>query len=814
MQTEQVVDTGVKHVDIMANDIANWENYIDSKISYLTLDCFDTIIWRKTATPVDIFYNLQSRPAFKKIGMNARLRAQAEQQARASKFIKTGNTEVSLRDVYLQSFPDLTEEDLIELEQQELQNDIATAYAFQPLIEVIKNAHKQGKKIIIISDTYYTKAQLQEMLQACLPAGVYAMIDKIYCSCENGCSKSMGLIKKVLKLNNLNPKYGLHIGDHVISDFQSSQKAGMNAVNLLHFKKNMNDLMRLQSVILGYLDQTVRHDRSLDLPLRGMLAGSNQDLNIAEKNLGYAVLGSIFYAFSAFIKHQITELKKTNQSVKIAFLMRDGYLPYLSLQAFDSSIETCCLRISRFASFAASFTSKESIDKYLREMAKSARYEDLCKQLLLPEALKNKIIKNTRAAAKPLQEFISQILQNDTVNIIIENAKLYRKRLFRHIKNTTQVTPGELLVFVDLGYSGTTQQNLQKIVKEELDVDIYGIYLLALAIPEWQKTRCGLIDPSNYDERIIHGLIAYIALFEQLSTKNEPSVVDYQEDGTPIHATTHMQDSQYQALDRVQSECLQFIHDANIYNQNHHVLLSLQNMRDIVLAAISRLIFLPTKQELDYLSDFKFDLNLGTSDVFDLYDSEKGMKSLIKRGLFFMERNLKTMRTNYPSELRYAGIELSMLLLGQHRYDFDLRQSDFSLRREQINIIAISLLNNKVNQTVLDAYPTYDGYYSVVIACGCNEYQLGIQLGLNYKWIQLESAELIDTKYLATSRESEFTQDVAHQLTAQALIDHGGGLFECTESSAMLIYVPELNGKSSTNQSFRLVFRPIIKQAP
>src|SRR5262249_62392465 len=49
----------------------------------LSLDCFDTILWRRTATPSDVFFDLANEPAFQALGLSARLRAQAESLARS-----------------------------------------------------------------------------------------------------------------------------------------------------------------------------------------------------------------------------------------------------------------------------------------------------------------------------------------------------------------------------------------------------------------------------------------------------------------------------------------------------------------------------------------------------------------------------------------------------------------------------------------------------------------------------------------------------------------------------------------------------------
>ena len=174
-----------------------------------------------------------------------------------------------------------------------------------------------------------------------------------------------------------------------------------------------------------------------------------------------------------------------------------------------------------------------------------------------------------------------------------------------------------------------------------------------------------------------------------------------------------------------------------------------------------------------------------------------------------MERDLKSLRTNYPAELRAAGFELVLTLMAQHRCEFDLRAADFSLRREKINVIAI--LNGQSSQHTIDALPTHDGYFSIVIPLGNNAYQIGIQFGLSYKWVQIEAAEILPIAALYATNESEHTQDASPNLAMDQMIDKGDGLFECLSPSGLIAYIPTI-GSHKGNCGLRIVFRPISRR--
>src|SRR5690242_14408163 len=85
---------------IHAADLLTALNHYENKIKVLSLDCFDTIIWRKTATPTDAFFDLQNRPAFKALGFTGLMRVTAESHARQLKMIQKGKYEVTLNEIY------------------------------------------------------------------------------------------------------------------------------------------------------------------------------------------------------------------------------------------------------------------------------------------------------------------------------------------------------------------------------------------------------------------------------------------------------------------------------------------------------------------------------------------------------------------------------------------------------------------------------------------------------------------------------------------------------------------------------------------
>ncbi len=781
-------------------------NELTADTKVLSLDCFDTLLWRTTLTPADAFYTLATLEPFQTMRMSAVQRVKAEVEARKKKYRLQNHTEVTLNDIYLSFDETLTADQLSALSAAELALEMTLCYPFSPMMELIRKAHARGLKIIIVSDTYFSEVQLRELLKKVLPADIYPLISVIFCSSQYNLSKHQGLFNVVLKHLNIPANQLLHLGDNAMADLLAAQKAGLTARQLIHFDEPVKRLLRLQATAGMILEPEIRRKRPLVNPYRGLLASINYNRDAAY-HLGYLTLGPLMHAFGHFILNTIADLKAAGKKPKVAFLLRDAYLPAEVTTALANHPVGKLVRISRFSAYAASFSTKEDVLHYAMENVGSERFDDIGKQLLLSEKSRAALTKQAKAAERPAACYLKALSRHSMMKEILEASKRYRQRFFNHLKNDLDLEAGDTLVFVDLGYTGTAQNKLTSIFRKELNIDIYGCYLIALHTPQWQKNRTGLLNPDCCDDRTLSTLVAYIALLEQLCTTTQQSVVDYTANGEPIYAGTKLSDEQHDKLITVQGHCLQFIKEAEDYLQNIHIQLNPEEFRDIALSALARLLFLPTSEELNYLRDFQFELNLGTSDLIDVFDSEKGLAGLRRRGMFFMEKNLNSMRTNYPAELRTAGMELVLTLLLQHRTGFDLRAEDLSLRREKVDIIVLS--NGQTLKQTLEAMPTYDGYYALLTPIGLGQFHIGLNFGTRFKWIQIESAEIMPTQTLLGSNESTYSVNVEPSLSGQAIVDHGGGLFECLDNNGLILFTPPAI-TFKVPYTLRIVFRPIV----
>lgn len=792
---------------ISTNLLDSLPAYFDSNLKVLSLDCFDTLIWRKSATPSDHFYTLQNKPTFKKEGISAELRQYAEKEARMAMFSRHESYEVTLHDIYQGHNPDLTHETLELLSEEEVSTEIDYCYAFPPCIQLMREAHKRGLKIIIVSDTYLRESQLRRILQAHLPSDVYTMIQHVFCSSEYKKSKSTGLFNIVMRTISHAAESIFHVGDNPRSDCIAARNAGIKSTQVTYFNEAIKELLRMRTFAAALFDPMIRYKRSFDNPFHGVFAATKISIDAPENVIGYFSLGPIMYAFSEFIRHDVDALKSQGKNVKVVFLMRDGYLPSLACDALINREMGKQVYISCFTSYAASFRKKEDVERYLNSAITALGFPDVCKQLLIPKNKADLIVKKSMGASDPYAEFKKLILEKSLLAEIYRSSTQFRKRLINHLKNAVNIGKGDTLLLVDLGYKGTTQNKLGPIFKEELGIDVIGRYLISVTTPNWEKSRRGLLDPSWCDDKSMMSIINYIGLLEKLCASGGKSVINYSENGNPLFSDNQIAEKQHQQLHEIQQRAIQFVKDAKQFVMDSHIDIGLQALRDTAMSELARMVFLPTKTELDYLKSFQYDASLGTKVMHEIFDIEKGLTALKRRGLFFMEKNIKTKRTNYPAELRFAGIEMSMAVLMQHRTGFALQRNEFSMRREPLHIIAIS--NGNPTQVTIEAMPTFDGYYSIIVPAGMGEYQVAIQFGLRYQWVEVESVEIIATAALHQSNEADNTQDVSQNIYLDGMVKRADRLYECLNDAGIFVYIPP-EKKSHLQQVLRVVFRPIV----
>ncbi len=204
---------------------------IDSgRIRLLSLDIFDTTVWRTFPAPTDLFFALGARliergllfPSTSAASF-AMERREAEQAARLRRI---SDREVTLSEIY-QAFPsgllragnstaDLIRAEL-ELERQSTFHDPA-------IVELIDYAASKGIPTAFVSDTYFEEDHLRAILPR--PGSPHLVVN----SCRYRKPKALGLHAEVLRQTGWKASQILHIGDNRQADFEAPRELGMAAI--------------------------------------------------------------------------------------------------------------------------------------------------------------------------------------------------------------------------------------------------------------------------------------------------------------------------------------------------------------------------------------------------------------------------------------------------------------------------------------------------------------------------------------------------------------------------------------------------------
>ena len=793
--------------DIVA--VAELANLLERhpRVRLLSLDCFDTILWRRVAHPADVFFDLQTHPAWAAIGLDGRLRVRAEMQARQLAQLRRQTPEVDLAEIYRAAADGLDEATVQALQEAELDAEIQACHALPAAVELLRDAARRGVAVMIVSDTYLREAQLRRLLQATLPADAYAAIGRVVASCEHGLSKAGGLFARLAERLALPVARMLHVGDNPLADLHPPRACGIASLHLKHLPETLEARRQYQGTAMRLLEPDVRARRGMPAGYHPVLAGLAHDEADIDQAVGYATLGPMMHAFASWLRDNTRALQAQGRPVKLAFLLRDGYLPHAACAAAAREEIGKPVYLSRFAAFAASFRDAGDIERYLALFATSGQYAAMLRQLGVDGARAERLLAAVQGHAQPAREFARRVLEPKMVAAIVARSRAYRARLHAYLRRELDLAAGDTLVFVDLGYVGTAQRVLAPVMREEWGVDLHGWYFMCTPQAGDGERRRGLIAADRFDARTIDTLLPFVSLLENLCTTGAGSVVDYGEDGTPVLSRNATGKAQTDKVLRIQRHCLDFVRAAEAHYAAGGARPAPDALRDTALAEFARMVFFPDAGELAHYDRFALELNLGTDRVVRLHDTERSLAELRRHGLFYAARRGDDQRINTPHELRHAGMELTLAMLATYRYGLAFSARDWTLREQALPLVLLRGADSTRREIAATA--THDGCFRVRIPLGRGDAHAGVLFGERYRWLQLLEARVLRTGDLHLDAASDAGLDVRDRLLLDGIRDHGDGLLEC-HADAALAMLPAGLVQGADRLALELVFRPLV----
>ena len=282
--------------------------YIDfSPYNYISFDVFDTLLLRGVGEPKDVFYYVGQKLDV----LNFReLRAKAEREERLAKKEKTGNYEVSFRQIWdrLANMIGCNPQEGMRLEIEAEKN---LCYANPMMLKVWNRLKEMGKKIIVISDMYLPSEVIRNLIEGVGFTGA----DKIYVSCEHDRNKGTGTLFQLVA-GELGGKSVIHIGDNPKSDDEMARKNGFASCPYRNVNRNM---LLYRPYDMSYL---------VDRAYRGIVSGhlySGDAVYSPEYEYGHLYGGLFVTGYCAFIHEYVKRIEaECGGKCSAIFLSRDG----------------------------------------------------------------------------------------------------------------------------------------------------------------------------------------------------------------------------------------------------------------------------------------------------------------------------------------------------------------------------------------------------------------------------------------------------------------------------------------------------------
>lgn len=765
----------------------------DLNLRYLSLDCFDTLIWRNTQAPHDLFADLPVA------GGAMGPRRQAETAARIAAPDRHRRFEVTLDEIHAELLPRAGKDERAAMVQAELNAEARHCFAFEPTRQLILDAKRRGLKVIIVSDTYLSEKRLRALIAEVGGADLAAMIDRIFCSCEYGVGKHGGLFRFVLKELGAKPEQILHVGDNYVADLTSPRKLGIPSVHLVQFDTQAQQRLRMEAAASSMIDPATRVTLPVYQPHRAQIALREQaDPTYA---FGHDVLGPIMHGFASWIREEAEAMEAaTGKQVKLLFLQRDGHLPAKAFAALypdlaDRAVEGT---ISRVIAVAASFVDEAAVRKHMTpwlvpHIQKTLDKARICaRQLLFDEEETAKLLEGE------LEGFGKRVMQAHNVKKVLKRSAEFGERMFRHLRGLG-VEQGDAVMLVDLGYNGSVQNAAEARLRKGMKLDVAGRYMLLRETVPSGLDKKGYFDTRHYDYNVLTTVFNSISVVEQFCTMSVGSALDYEADGTPIRESATVAAAQSECREQGQEACLDFIRGVGKGFVQPPRSDDGDSRRRAAMGVISRLLLMPVEAEVDMLKTFSHDANFGVDDMLEMSNLEAAQKSIRRRGFFYM-RNAQ--RMYLPGELQQFGMPLNLSVFGIRRFNLEFAKGDVDIDALQLPIQVYG--GGETAAKTVGAHRTADGFFRAIVPVGKGQFSIGLFLGRLFQFVQFEEISLQP----ANSLTAEDATPVPTVTDGMEEVAPGLYRIEAPEGFMIVPAVP-----SEEQMLLNLVFRPIVTRA-
>ncbi|PXA83365.1 hypothetical protein DMC47_43710 [Nostoc sp. 3335mG] len=545
----------------------------DDTVKVVAFDIFDTLLVRHLLDPDYAKKALDLRCEAAGMRGFRELRMRCEAEARDAK-----GKDVDIHEIYaaLQKHPAFGSGAISVEDEAAL--EIASVRPRKEIVDLLRFAIDRGKRVVLASDMFLARPMIEEMLRRCGVSGWKAL----YLSSEIGVRKDSGaMYDHILREERIDPQDFLMIGDNERSDFQIPFDKGMRALHAMKPVNIMRATPRLETVVPAaetaspgdqFLFGALAAENFSGLSFPGFSADNM--FGSSPRAIGYGLLGPLMLAFSQWL----AEEARTAKIDRLYFLSREGKV---MKAAYDVWAEGLGLKttahylfVSRRAVTVPCIASLDDIHHIARsnnfygeslEMFLKERYgvelsetwwADLKARGLWDRGRALTIIDGNIEPIIPLLDFLSPA--------IFEQAKAERASALRYFGDMEVMAEGSSAV-VDIGYGGTIQRHLNKLLNRKL----HGLYMMTNWIGEAWGQSAGVVMKGCFvssmpgDRDRPSPMFAKSFLLERMLSANDEQLLSYDERGEPIFRTMLDYVEAGRAVrDAMQQGAIDFVKDA------------------------------------------------------------------------------------------------------------------------------------------------------------------------------------------------------------------------------------------------------------
>lgn len=425
------------------------------KYDIVSFDIFDTLITRCIYEPDDAFKILGNLIKDEKF---IEKRKKAEQQAR-----KKLEHDVNLDEIYDEYMLEnnLSKEKTSILKNNEIKLEKDLLVPRKEMCILLKKLKEKNKKVILVSDMYLTKKAIIDILNNC---GYKDLYDALYLSCDVNKRKDSKTMWTFLK--KIHPKKKiLHLGDNDLSDVQYPKEFGIDTLKIYSSKELLSKCSLYPSL------EGLINDRTLSDSILLGLVFNNKIFNSPFADLSIDSLENFAYSFHAPIITEFLKFVIDSEKDNLLFLAREGYYfcklykEYCKLNKIEEKNYYYFLA-SRKATNTATINGEDDVYKLLNNDYNGSIHNFVSKNfnIDIEENYEISLPQDYDKAYLTIKKYIKEIMKS---------VKSEKSCYIKYIKELIPNYKKEELNVIDLGYSGSIQYNLSKL----LDKHVIGYYL-------------------------------------------------------------------------------------------------------------------------------------------------------------------------------------------------------------------------------------------------------------------------------------------------------------------------------------------------